>query len=81
MNGIRGSTKGRRMAAGSLSRRRQGGDSMRDNSGKGESSNNNRNPTLRDHERARGHSGEAIVGEKKAGTGGDRIDAKDRQGC
>lgn len=52
---------------------------MRDNSGKGESSNNNRNPTLRDHERAQGHSGEAIVGEKKAGTGGERIDAKDKQ--
>ena len=47
---------------------------MRDNSGKGESSNNNRNPTLRDHERSHGHSGEAIVREKKAG--GDR----DKQG-
>ncbi len=53
---------------------------MRDNSGKGESSNNNRNPTLRDHERAHGRSGEAIVGEKEAGTGADRIDTKDKQG-
>lgn len=53
---------------------------MRDNSGKGESSNNNRNPTLRDHERAQGRSGEAIVGEKERSTGGDRIDSRDRLG-
>ena len=53
---------------------------MRSNSGKGESSNNNRNPTLRDHERAHGHSGEAITGEKKAATGADRIDSRDKQG-
>ncbi|HEV2748263.1 MAG TPA: hypothetical protein VGW34_13305 [Allosphingosinicella sp.] len=42
---------------------------MRDNSGGGKSSNNRGNPTLRDHERARGTSGEAIHGEKKAGSG------------
>ena len=52
---------------------------MRSNSGKDESSNNNRNPTLRDHERARGHSGEAILGEKKSGKPADRIDAKEKQ--
>lgn len=38
---------------------------MRDNSGKGESKNNLRDPTLKEHERARGVSGEAIQGEKK----------------
>ena len=53
---------------------------MRDNSGQGESSNNNRNPTLKDQERAQGRSGEAIAGEKKAGTSADRIDARDKQG-
>ena len=52
---------------------------MRSNSGKGESTNNNRNPTLRDHERAHGHSGEAILGEKKKGASADRIDARDKQ--
>jgi hypothetical protein len=52
---------------------------MRSNSGQGESSNNNRNPTLKDHERAQGRSGEAIAGEKKAGTSADRIDTKDKQ--
>jgi hypothetical protein len=45
---------------------------MRENSGKGEGTNNNRNPTLRDHERARGVSGEAIRGERKAGAMPDR---------
>jgi hypothetical protein len=39
---------------------------MRDNSGQGKSSNNNRNPTLKDHERETGASGEAIQGEQKA---------------
>ena len=53
---------------------------MRDNSGQGESSNNNRNPTLKDHERAKGRSGEAITGEKKAGTSADRIDTRNKQG-
>lgn len=52
---------------------------MRDNSGGGEGTNNNRNPTLRDHERAQGRSGEAITGEKKKAAPADRIDAKDRQ--
>jgi hypothetical protein len=52
---------------------------MRSNSGQGEGTNNNRNPTLRDHERARGHSGEAIQGEKKAGRPADRTSARERQ--
>lgn len=42
---------------------------MRSNSGNGQSSNNRGDPTLEEHERERGRSGEAIVGEKKsAGT-------------
>lgn len=39
---------------------------MRDNSGKGEATNNRGNPTLEEHERKHGRSGEAIAGEKKA---------------
>jgi hypothetical protein len=50
---------------------------MRDNSGSGESKNNNRNPTLRDHERERGRSGEAITGDKKAGSEPDRKPARE----
>ena len=38
---------------------------MRDNSGSGKSKNNNHDPTLKEHERERGSSGEAIVGERK----------------
>ena len=38
---------------------------MRSNSGKGESHNNLHDPTLKEKERARGVSGEAIQGEKK----------------
>jgi hypothetical protein len=53
---------------------------MRSNSGGGESSNNRGNPTLEEHERAKGRSGEAIHGEKKAGTSADRIDAREKQG-
>ena len=53
---------------------------MRSNSGSGESSNNRGNPTLEEHERAKGRSGEAIHGEKKAGTSADRIDTRDKQG-
>lgn len=37
---------------------------MRGNSGGGKSRNNNHNPTLREHERAKGVSGNAIQGEK-----------------
>ena len=44
---------------------------MRDNSGQGKSSNNNRNPTLKEHEREKGVSGEAIQGEQTA-EGSDR---------
>ncbi len=40
---------------------------MRDNSGNGKSSNNRGNPTLEEHEQARGRSGEAITGDKKVG--------------
>lgn len=39
---------------------------MRDNSGKGESKNNLRDPTLRDHEREKGRSGQAVIGKKGA---------------
>jgi hypothetical protein len=53
---------------------------MRDNSGQGDSSNNNRNPTLRDQERAHGTSGEAIRREKKQGTGADRTSSR-KQGA
>jgi len=49
---------------------------MRDNSGGGKSQNNNHNPTLKDHERAKGVSGNAIQGEKKASTGSDRKSAR-----
>lgn len=38
---------------------------MRDNSGGGKSSNNRGNPTLEEHERAKGRSGEAIHGGRK----------------
>jgi hypothetical protein len=49
---------------------------MRGNSGGGTSQNNNRNPTLKEHERAKGVSGNAIQGEKKASTGADRKSAR-----
>jgi hypothetical protein len=51
---------------------------MRDNSGSGDGSNNNRNPTLRDHERAGGTSGEAIHGEKKKASAADRTSPRKR---
>ena len=37
---------------------------MREHGGAEGGKNNNRNPTLRDAEAAKGHSGEAIAGEK-----------------
>jgi hypothetical protein len=49
---------------------------MRDNSGQGESSNNRGNPPLRDAERARGVSGEAIHGERKKANAPDRRSAR-----
>lgn len=52
---------------------------MRSNSGQGEGTNNNRNPTLRDHERQQGHSGEAITGDQKAGAPADRISDRKKQ--
>jgi hypothetical protein len=49
---------------------------MREHSGRDEGTNNNRNPTLRDHERAKGVSGEAIHGERKIGSTPDRTSAR-----
>jgi hypothetical protein len=49
---------------------------MRDNSGGGKSQNNNHNPTLKDHERAKGVSGNAIQGEKKSASTPDRKSAR-----
>jgi hypothetical protein len=57
---------------------RQRRDEMRSNSGLGEGTNNNRNPTLRDHERAKGVSGEALLHEKKHGAKADRTSARKR---
>jgi hypothetical protein len=51
---------------------------MRDNSGSGESSGNNRDPTLRDHERARGRSGEAVHAGKQEDAAADRTSARKR---
>ena len=51
----------------------------RENSGGGKSSNNTGNPTLKEHERAKGVSGSAIMGEKKAGSEPDRQSARKRQ--
>lgn len=42
---------------------------MRSNSGKDESRNNLRDPTLRDHERARGKSGAAVMEPKDEPSG------------
>lgn len=52
---------------------------MRSNSGSGKSTNNNRNPTLRDHERAKGVSGEAIHGEKQVDAEPDRTKSRSEQ--
>jgi hypothetical protein len=50
---------------------------MREHSG-AEGKNNNRNPTLREAERARGHSGEAPTGEKlKPGSPSRKSTTKD----
>ncbi|HEY0625125.1 MAG TPA: hypothetical protein VGD10_00170 [Allosphingosinicella sp.] len=49
---------------------------MRDNSGGGKSQNNNHNPTMRDHEKDKGVSGNAIMGEKKSATSVDRKSAR-----
>jgi hypothetical protein len=43
---------------------KEGDGRMRENSGGGKSSNNTGNPTLRDAERAKGVSGNAVHGEK-----------------
>ena len=53
---------------------------MRDNSGNGKSSNNSGDPTLKEHERAKGVSGEAIQGEKKA-AGSDKQRTESRSGA
>lgn len=47
------------------------------NSGNGKGKNNNHNVTLRDHERAKGVSGNAIHGEKKSATAKDRLTARE----
>ncbi|HEX8442300.1 MAG TPA: hypothetical protein VF631_01495 [Allosphingosinicella sp.] len=52
---------------------------MRDNSGNGKGSNNAGNPTLKEHERAKGVSGEAIQGEKKS-KGSNRQRTESREG-
>ena len=52
---------------------------MRSNSGGGKSSNNRGNPTLEEHEAAHGHSGAAIVGDKKVGGEPDRQSARKHQ--
>jgi hypothetical protein len=52
---------------------------MRSNSGGGKSSNNRGNPTLEEHERAHGRSGEAIHGEKKVAGEPDGQSARKRQ--
>ena len=49
---------------------------MKANSGSGKGKNNNSNPTLRDHERAKGRSGEAISGDKKVARGGKRTESR-----
>jgi hypothetical protein len=45
---------------------------MRDNSGQGDSQNNLHDPHLKDKEREKGTSGEAIQGEKKSGSNPSR---------
>jgi hypothetical protein len=52
---------------------------MRSNSGNGKSSNNTGNPTLKEHERAKGVSGEAIHGEKKSASTPDRQSVRKNQ--
>ena len=49
---------------------------MRSNSGGEKANNNNHDVTMRDHERAKGVSGEAIHGEKKSATSPDRKSAR-----
>ena len=49
---------------------------MRSNSGGGKGSNNMHDPTVRDHEREKGVSGEAIHGEKKVASEPDRKSAR-----
>ena len=46
---------------------------MREHSGAEGGKNNNRNPTLRDAERRKGASGEAITGDKAKSKGGKRL--------
>ena len=52
---------------------------MRENSGGGKGSNNTGNPTLKDHEREKGVSGNAIAGEKKVGGEKSRTSARKHQ--
>jgi hypothetical protein len=52
---------------------------MRENSGGGTGSNNTGNPTLKDHEREKGVSGNAIAGEKKVDAGPSRTSQRKHQ--
>jgi len=52
---------------------------MRSNSGGGKSSNNRGNPSLKEHERASGHNGAAITGDRKHATTPDRTSERKRQ--
>lgn len=52
---------------------------MRANSGEATGKNNDRNPTLRDHERSKGVSGEAVHGEQQHAAEPDRQSARKRQ--
>jgi hypothetical protein len=53
---------------------------MRSNSGNGKSSNIRGNPTLEEHEQARGRSGEAITGDKKVGGEPNRTESRSDRG-
>lgn len=49
-------------------------------SGGGKGTNNNHDPTLKEHEAAKGHSGEAITGEQKKGGTPDRKPSRSTRG-
>src|SRR3954447_26428214 len=68
---VRRRTSGKTAAAQALGRAKEIR-AMRSNSGGGKSKNNRGNPTLEEHERARGRSGAAIAGEKKSAGEPDR---------
>ena len=53
---------------------------MRSNSGGGKSSNNTGNPTLEEHQNAKGVSGAAIRGEKKVAGEPSRKESRSKSG-